>query len=87
MAIEIRETIVTPDADGLFVQLHISDAAPDDLAATFRLILRSKLPPPKTTPALAQLQRAALTNARAEIGRLFQSLGHQLNDANLDLDL
>lgn len=86
MAIEIRETIVEPTAEGLSVQLHISDVPKGAEGATFQLILLAKMPRSET-PVLAQLQRAALHRARQEMGTLWQALGAELNAAHYDLDL
>jgi hypothetical protein len=82
MAIEIRETTVTPDAAGSVVQLHISDVAPDAEGATFRLVLLVKMPPLKTPPLLAQLQRAAMARAQDALTPILQDLAADLSRAN-----
>jgi hypothetical protein len=79
MAIEIRETIVTPAPDGDLIQLHISDVAPDAEGATFRLVLLAKLPP--LEPALLeQLQREALTTAQDALTPILQHLAREITE-------
>jgi hypothetical protein len=82
MGIEIRETIVTPDVSGSLVQLHISDVVLDAEDATIRLILLAKLPPYKTPPVLAQLQRAAMKRAQDALTPILQDLAAELQQAN-----
>jgi hypothetical protein len=84
MPIEIRETIVTPAADGDLVQLHISDAPPGDESATFRLNLLAKLPLVRT-PALAQLQREAIEMTQATLSEILQGLAIELQNARYGL--
>lgn len=59
MAIEIRETLVTPAKGALRVQLRISDAPLDDESAAFVLSLSVQIP---TSPdaQLSMIQREAL---------------------------
>ena len=61
-AIEIRETVVTPTADGLSVALHISDAPKNDETATLTVAILVTLPKPKLG-VLALTQRAAIQEA------------------------
>lgn len=69
MAIEIRETIVTPKDAEHVVQLHISDVAPGDEAATFRLLLSVQIQRSETDQ-LSVIQRDALREAHAAIRHL-----------------
>jgi hypothetical protein len=77
MGIEIRQTIVTPDPDGYLVQLHISDAAPDDEGATFRLVLLAKAPDCES-PMVAHLQMAAIKEAHVILEILHANLRNEL---------
>jgi hypothetical protein len=85
MPIEIRQTIVTPDVSGSVVQLHISDVAPDDEGATFRLVLLAKLPAFQT-PSLAHLQREAMKIAQDALTPLLQRLATDLKAGGQDLN-
>ena len=62
MAIEIRETIVTPAQDGDVVQLHISDAPPGDEFSAFDLHLTVKIPKFQAA-LLLHVQREAISIA------------------------
>lgn len=86
MAVQIRETIVTPDETGSVVQLHISDVAPDAEGATFRLILLAKLPPYRSPPVLAQLQRAAMKIGQDNLTPLLQNLAAELQQSHQAID-
>jgi hypothetical protein len=79
MAIEIRETIVTPDANGSVVQLHISDVALGDEGGSFRLVLRAKLPAYET-PLLMHCQREAMKKADDVLRALVQQMAAELNN-------
>jgi hypothetical protein len=85
MAIEIRETIVTPDPTGDVVQLHISDAELGDENGSFRLVLRAKLPPFEV-PALAQLQREAMGAAQDALTPLLTNLARQITESGRGLN-
>jgi hypothetical protein len=77
MTIEIRKTIVTPTADGDLIQLHISDAPPDDESATFVLQIVAKMPPLEPC-LLAQMQREAMTTAQDALTPILQDLAAQI---------
>jgi hypothetical protein len=78
MPIEIRETIVTPaDDDHDIVEIHISDAPPDDESATFVVRILSKQRA-LATPTLAHLQRAAMKIAQDEMTALLRDLAREL---------
>lgn len=85
MAIEIRETIVTPAQDGDVVELHISDVAPNDEGGAFRLVLRTKLPPFQT-PVFAQLQREAMKLAQDTFSELLQNMANEITNAGHNLN-
>ena len=85
MAIEIRETIVTPDATGDVVQLHISDAPQDDESATFVVQILAKLPPLEM-PLVAQCQRETLKIAQDALSVILQKTAKQITSAGHDLD-
>lgn len=69
MPVEIRETIVTTAPDGEVVQLHISDAPPDDESASFVLTLQAKVGPFEN-PMLSHLHVAAMTAAADVLNRM-----------------
>ena len=77
--IEIRETIVTPTADGLgvSVELHISDAPKNDEFATFRLLLLATMPNLNGRP-LEGWQIAAMERAWQELDTLQKALYQQV---------
>lgn len=85
MPIEIRETTVTPNATGCIIQLHISDAPPDDESAAFVLTISAKFPALQT-PLLAQLQRAAMKAAQDALTPLLIELATELKEANQPID-
>lgn len=69
MAVEIRETTVTPMANGYGVQLRISDAPTADVSAAFELLLNVQIPA-QTNDQLIVLQRAAMRMATAQLRSL-----------------
>jgi hypothetical protein len=82
MAIEIRETTITTDADATIVQIHIADAPISDETAAFRLTLLAKMPRYKS-PYVAQVQREAILEAREALLRIADALLQELpRDAN-----
>jgi hypothetical protein len=85
MPITIRETTITPGAGHDVVQLHISDAPPDDESATLRLVLLAKIPSYQA-PALGQLQRAAMKKAHDVLMALLPELAAELKKANVPVD-
>ena len=85
MAIEIRETIVTPDPTGDVVQLHISDVGVADEGGAFRLVLRTKLPPFQVA-VLAQLQREAMKIAQDTFSELLQNMANEITNAGHNLN-
>ena len=85
MAIEIRETIVTTEADADVVQLHISDVEPNAEGATFRLILLAKLRPLET-PLLAQYQREAMKVAQETLTDILQKSAKEITQAGHGLN-
>ena len=85
MAIEIRETIVTPDPSGDVVQLHISDVALGDEGGSFRLVLRAKLRPFEI-PLVAQLQREAMTFAQEALSSILQKSAKEITQAGHGLN-
>jgi hypothetical protein len=85
MPIEIRKTIVTPtDDDHDVIQLHISDAPPDDESATLVVQILVKQPA-MLAPALGQLQRAAMSAAQDVLTPLLQALAKELQQNGLGL--
>lgn len=74
--VEVRETIVTPSADGgHIVQLHISDVGQHSEGATFRLVLLATLPEPgSTAPPLAYLQYQAMEAAHTALEPMIRAL-------------
>jgi hypothetical protein len=87
MPIEIRETTVSPAGEDLdVVQLHISDAAPDDEAATFVLKIHATVRPLRG-PTLAHVQRQAMLAASEAITPIFQGLARQITNDGGALEL
>lgn len=80
-AVTIRETIVTPNADGATVQLYISDAAREAEDAAIRLALTVSIPALQT-PLLIHVQRAALNLLQRMLRDLDDSLGKELMAGN-----
>jgi hypothetical protein len=72
--VEIRETTITPDADGSIVRLQISDVPPPYESATMLLDVTVKLPEYTAPPLLAQLQRQAIRAAMEVLRAFDQSL-------------
>lgn len=85
MPIELRETIVTPDASGDVVQLRISDAPLGDEPAPFQLTILAKLPAYQA-PALTQLQRAAMKMAKDALSELIQKLVAEIQQGGHPLE-
>jgi hypothetical protein len=77
MAIEIRETIVTPTVGGDVVQLHISDAPLGDESASFVLTLQTTVEPFEN-PMLAHLQIEAMHYADEALTALGSHLHEDL---------
>ena len=83
MAVEIRQTIVTPDANGTesVVQLHISDAPLlDEDAAKLRIILSAKVDP-RHGALLVQVQYAALRAASDALNSMVQTMAQGIKDS------
>jgi len=82
VAIEIHETIVSPDVNGIAVQILISDE-PQQRAdeAKFRVTLDLRLSD-YDLPLVAQIQRAAIGAAMDELRAIYQSLGVQINNGS-----
>jgi hypothetical protein len=80
MPIQIRETIVTPDATGDVVQLRISDAPLDDESASLQITILAKLRPLQT-PTLAHLQRAAMETAQDALTPILTNLASELQQS------
>jgi hypothetical protein len=76
---KILETTITQDADGVIVQLQISDAPPLAEDAAIRLVLTVRVPEYRT-PLLAHLERAAMTEARNVLSALLQSKAQEIQD-------
>lgn len=87
MAVEIRETIVTPDdaGAGSFVQLQIADAPLPAEDAAIRLTLAVSIPGYEA-PLLAQLQRAAMRAAQDTLTGLLQQLASEIQSAGHPLN-
>ncbi len=85
MAVEIRETIVTPAKGGDVVQIHISDVPLEDASASLRLILTAKVPSYEA-PALAQLQREAMKAASEALSEILRSLAGDIQESGRDLN-
>ena len=84
MAVEIRQTIVTPDTGGSLVQLEIADASLGDAPPPFQIVLRATVRLP-SEPMIAEAQRAALKAAQAEVTALLQKLANEIQAAGRDL--
>ncbi len=80
MPVAIRETIVTPDADGAVVQLRISDAALPDGPPAFAVTLQARVTIDPSAP-LAAIQNAALKVLREELTGLLQETQKQATRA------
>ncbi len=81
MAVEIRQTIVTPYAEKALVQLHISDAPLDaEGEAKLRIVLSAKV---DLLPGmlLDQIQRDALSAARDAISPILQRMAKQIQES------
>lgn len=85
MAVEIRETTVTPKGETQLVQLHISDAPPDDESAETVLLLSVHLPNYKV-PRFGQIQREAMKAAQDHLTEILQSMARELTKAGSPLD-
>lgn len=85
MAVEIRATNVTHDADGDVVQLHISDAPLEDASASLLIVLTAKLRPMEA-PALGHVQRETLILASQSIRDLINDLERVLKHQNYPLE-
>jgi hypothetical protein len=85
MPVEIRETTITPDADGDTIQLRISDAPLGDESASFQLTILATLPPLQTA-ALAQLQREAMKIAQDALTPILKNLASQLQKSGFGLE-
>jgi hypothetical protein len=72
--IEIRETIVTPDASGSVVQIRLSDAAQPDAVPATQITL-AILVPASPYPLLAYLQREAMKAAAEALESLMRNWG------------
>jgi hypothetical protein len=78
MPMEIRQTIVTPDAKGTAsVQLHISDAPLEDASAAFVLRLSARIPL-RPGALLVEAQRAALVAAREAMSPFLQEMADEI---------
>ncbi len=85
MAVEIRETIVTPAKGGDVVQIHISDVPLEDASASLRLILTAKVGSYRA-PALAQLQWEAMKIAGEALATLRKELGEDVQRTGRDMN-
>ena len=85
MAVEIRETIVTPSKEGDVVELHISDAPRGDESATFVLTLQAKVGPFEN-PMLVHVQRAAMKRGSEELHDLLKGLAAELHQQGYPSD-
>lgn len=74
MAVELRETTITPAQEGDVVQIYISDAERGDEAAEIVLQFHVRLEKRHRNPLLTQLQRDALKTARDYVGEILQDL-------------
>jgi hypothetical protein len=79
MPIELRETTITPCDGGQIVQLHISDAPPDDESATFVVKILAKLPSYET-PLLLHVQREAISMAQDSLTPILQEMASQITN-------
>jgi hypothetical protein len=87
MPIAIRETIVTPGGeDQDVVQLHISDAPPDDESATFVLKILATVRPLRG-PTLAHVQRQAMQTVSEALTPIFQELAREITNSGYVLEL
>ena len=86
MAEEIQRTTVTPTEDGSVVQLHISDAPPDDESASFVLQLSVSLPRYKGALLFAQVQREAIRMAQDVLSHHLQELAQEIGPTEFDVN-
>jgi hypothetical protein len=85
MAVEIQQTTVTRGTAWDVVQLHISDAPPDDASASFALVLTTRVAKFEA-PLQAQLQRVAMKRAADVLHDLLQRLAAEVRSTGLDLE-
>lgn len=85
MTIEIRETIVTPTPRGELVQIHISDAPPDDERASFVLKILARTDA-FDTPTLAHLQREAMKQAQDVLSGILPKMAAEIQSMGYDLN-
>jgi hypothetical protein len=87
MPIEVRQTIVTPGREGRdAIQIHISDAPPDDESATFVVRILATVDPLKT-PTMAHIQRQVMSMAQDALTPLLRDLAKEIQDAGYGLAL
>ena len=84
MPVTIRETTILAGDGFDVVQLHISDAAPDDEAATFVVKIHARLPQ-LPTPTVAHIQRQAMKAADDTLNRILQELAAEIKGAGYQL--
>jgi hypothetical protein len=84
MAVEIRETTVTPGGASDIVLLRLSDVPLDDASGSLQLTILAKLRPLKT-PTLAHLQRQAMTVAQDALTPILQTLAKEIQEAGHNL--
>jgi hypothetical protein len=82
---EIRETIVTPEANEIAVQLQISDAPLPAEDAKILILLNVRLPAYET-PLLVHIQREAIRQAFDALSALAQEMASEIQrDPHRDL--
>jgi hypothetical protein len=77
MAIEIRETTITPAQGGEIVQLYISDAARGDVSAEIALELSVLLPKRSKAAILERVQHQAMKLAQDQMSSLMPELARK----------
>ena len=82
--VEIRETIVTPDANGALVQLQISDVPPPYEGAAILLTLAVRVPEFRS-PLIAHIQHEAVLVADDTLRDLAQRLLQEVDRAHYPL--
>ena len=84
---EIRETTVTPDADGSIVRLHISDVPlEDEYTPAIRILIEAKLPDYEPPLLLGQLQREAMKIAQNALTPILEKLAKEIGGSRFDLN-
>jgi hypothetical protein len=77
MAVEIRETTITPDDNGDVVRLYISDAERESPDASFVLEFRVRLPTRSEAAVFERLQHSALKVVQVHVSDILPALAEK----------